>query len=107
LKHKEEARRLVAEKLTAWAPISGAAFGKVSIRNQKTVWGSCSKKGDLSFNYKIVFLPPDLQDYLIVHELSHLKEMNHSPRFWALVARCIPNYEAHRRSLRKRGPKYY
>ncbi|NBX49499.1 M48 family peptidase, partial [bacterium] len=78
----------------------GFSYGKISVRNQQTRWGSCSKRGNLNFNYRILFLPPHLADYLIVHELCHLKEFNHSPRFWALVAQGCPNYHACKKELR-------
>lgn len=77
-------------------------FAKLFIRDQKSRWGSCSKSGNLSFNYRIVFLPAHLADYIIVHELCHLREMNHSKRFWGLVEKAIPEHTAHKRELRKR-----
>lgn len=78
----------------------GFALGRVAIKNHKSRWGSCSKKGNLNFNYKIALLPPELADYVIVHELCHLGEFNHSPRFWALVARTVPDHRALRARLR-------
>ncbi len=101
LRYREEARALILAKLIQLAPrLGGAPFARVSIRNQKTCWGSCSRKGNLNFNYKILFLPAYLRDYIIVHELAHLTELNHSPRFWALVASAVPDWRAHRRELR-------
>lgn len=76
-------------------------YKKVSIRNQSTRWGSCSKSGTLSFNYRLYFLSPELQDYVLVHELCHLKEMNHSLKFWGLVERAVPDYKELRRELKK------
>jgi predicted metal-dependent hydrolase len=108
LLHREEARAFVLTRIAALAPSlslaepgsPGTSVGRVAIRDQKTCWGSCSRKGNLNFNYKILFLPPHLQDYVIVHELAHLRELNHSPRFWALVASAVPDWRAHRRELR-------
>lgn len=78
-------------------------YRKVFVRNQKSRWGSCSLAGNLSFNYRLIFLPPALADYVIVHELCHLREMNHSRAFWWLVAEAIPDYAACRKELRKWG----
>ncbi|HVM73791.1 MAG TPA: SprT family zinc-dependent metalloprotease [Candidatus Paceibacterota bacterium] len=78
-------------------------FKKIVIRNQKTRWGSCSKSGTLSFNYKIVLLPAYLADYIIVHELCHRAEMNHSKSFWSLVARTMPDYKKLRAELNGKG----
>jgi len=73
----------------------------VKIRDQSSRWGSCSWKGNLNFSYKLVLLPEHLADYVVVHELCHLREMNHSPRFWALVSQTVPDYRAKRRELKK------
>ena len=75
-------------------------YNKISVRRQKTRWGSCSLQGNLSFNYRIVFLAKDVADYVIVHELCHLREFNHSPAFWKLVEKTIPDYKLRRRSLK-------
>lgn len=77
------------------------SYNKISIKNQKTVWGSCSKKGNLNFNYKIVRLPQAIADYLVVHELCHLFEFNHSSEFWKLVAQAIPDYRILKKELKQ------
>lgn len=96
----ERARKLVHSRLPYFAPIYNVKYNRVAIKSQKTLWGSCSRKGNLNFNYKIAFLPPDVADYLIVHELCHLIEQNHSPRFWAEVARTQSDPKTLRRKLR-------
>lgn len=96
------ARALVHARLAHFAQEHGFMYGRVSIRNQKTRWGSCSAKNDLSFNYRIAFLPPELADYIIVHELAHTREHNHSPRFWAQVEEILPQHKEYRRTLRTR-----
>lgn len=100
LMHREEARRLVHEKLEYWNQFYNLDYKKVFIKNTKTKWGSCSSRGNLNFSYKIVFLDPELQDYLIVHELCHLAEMNHSKNFWDLVKQQIPKAVALHKKLR-------
>ena len=100
-KHKEAARALVAARLSYFNAYYKAGVGKVFIKNTKSRWGSCSERGNLNFNYKIVFLPDELQDYLIVHELCHLRHFNHSREFWQLVGESLPNYREHRRRLRE------
>jgi predicted metal-dependent hydrolase len=99
-KEKEAARVLVHTRLEFFNRHYGFVWGKVFIRNQQSRWGSCSSKGNLNFSFKIVRLPPELADYIIVHELCHLKEFNHSPRFWALVAETIPDYKTRKAALR-------
>ena len=100
-KHKETARILVHERIAYFQPLYGFEHGSVRIGNQKSRWGSCSAKGNLNFNYKLVFLPKELQEYVIVHELCHLKEMNHSERFWNLVEEQVPDWRAKRIELKK------
>lgn len=99
-KHKEAARAFVRARLEVLNEHYGYSWGRVAIRSNNTCWGSCSSKQNLNFDYRILFLPPHLQDYILAHELCHLKEMNHSPRFWALVARAIPDYKRCRTELR-------
>jgi len=96
---KDKARTLALQRIEALNTHYRFRFNSVHIRNQRTRWGSCSRKGNLSFHYRILFLPSHLADYLIVHELCHLKEFNHSKRFWNLVARVIPHHRAFRKEL--------
>lgn len=99
---KEVARTFVHERLAFFNEHYGFTYGRVAIKNMSTRWGSCSQKGNLNFHYKIIDLPPHLQDYLIVHELCHLKAFNHGAAFWALVAETIPAYKVCRAELRTR-----
>ncbi len=95
------ARKLVKDRLAELNSVYQFDFERVSIKQQSTLWGSCSAKKNLNFNYKIVLLPPHLADYIIVHELCHLKELNHSKQFWQLVEQVCPNHRAMRRELRQ------
>lgn len=91
LKNKEKAFLMTSKRVDYFNEIYGYKYNKIFIKNQKTRWGSCSSKGNLNFNYKIVFLPNKLRDYIIVHELCHLKEFNHSKNFWNLVGKTFPD----------------
>ncbi len=106
LLYKERARKHISEKIAYFNKHSHFSFKSISVRNQKTRWGSCSSKGNLNFNYRILFLPDKLVDYLIVHELCHLKEMNHSKRFWTLVASILPDYKERQKGLKKYNHLY-
>lgn len=96
----DRAREAFAERAAYWAPRLEVRYERLTIRDQRTVWGSCTRAGHLSFNWRIVMAPPEVLDYLVIHELSHLREMNHSKRFWAVVASQCPEWRAHRRWLR-------
>ena len=98
--YKSAAKKLVEDKIQELNKFYGFQYKRITIRNTESRWGSCSKEGNLSFSYRIVMLPPDLVDYLVVHELCHLRELNHSANFWTLVARSIPDYKDRRTSLR-------
>jgi len=100
LKHKDIARDLVTKKIEYFNQFYDFNFNKISIRNQKTRWGSCSRSGNLNFNYKIILLPEKMADYIIVHELCHLGEFNHSKKFWSLVAKTIPEHKKIRKEIR-------
>jgi len=103
LANKERARQFIEQRLDLVNQKYGFQYNRISVRNQKTRWGSCSKDGNLNFNYKIIFLPQRVADYIIVHELCHLKEMNHSKRFWGLVAESFPDYKKLKKELTRSG----
>ncbi|MDH4330164.1 MAG: M48 family metallopeptidase [Candidatus Moranbacteria bacterium] len=100
VEHKEDARKLVESKLKELNEVYHFEYNKICIRNQQTRWGSCSSKKNLNFNFRIVFLPEHMVNYLIVHELCHLKEMNHSRRFWKLVSLAVPDCKKVSRELK-------
>lgn len=100
LKNKSRALALAQERIGYFNKSYGYNFSKISIRNQKTRWGSCSMKGNLNFNWKIILLSESQRDYIIVHELCHLGEFNHSEKFWSLVGRTIPDYRELRKELK-------
>ena len=102
LKYKGKAYDFAVDRVNYFNKIYKFKFNQINIKNQKTRWGSCSRKGNLTFNYKIVLLPKVLSDYIIVHELCHLGEFNHSKRFWNLLKRTVPNYLEIKRKF-KRG----
>lgn len=97
----------IRERLNYFVPRVGRMPGRVTIREQKTRWGSCSRKGNLNFNWKLIMAPPQALDYVVVHELCHLYEFNHSPRFWALVAGQLPDYEVWRQWLKTHTDDLY
>jgi predicted metal-dependent hydrolase len=97
--HKETARTLVHERLQYWNQLYQFTYNRVAIRDQRSRWGSCSSQKNLNFNYRIAFLPLELADYIIVHELCHLAELNHGNVFWQHVARALPEYQMHKQIL--------
>ena len=99
--HKKVALALAKSRLEYFNQFYHFKISRVSIKNQKTRWGSCSKKGNLNFNYRIALLPASLADYVIVHELCHLGEFNHSKNFWNLVEKTIPNHAVIRKEFKK------
>ncbi|MCR4584773.1 MAG: M48 family metallopeptidase [Lachnospiraceae bacterium] len=94
------AKRILPERVRYYADIMGVQYGRITIRMQKSRWGSCSSKKNLNFNCLLMLTPQEIIDYVIVHELCHLKEMNHSPRFWAEVEKVLPDYKERRKWLR-------
>ena len=99
----DEAVRVLPGKAAYYAPIVGVTYGRITIRNQRTRWGSCSGKGNLNFNCLLMLAPEEVQDYVVVHELCHRLEMNHSPEFWKEVERVLPDYRTAKQWLKEHG----
>jgi hypothetical protein len=93
-----------AKKTEWYAAQIGVTYGRITIRSQKTRWGSCSAKGNLNFNCLLMLAPEEVRDYVVVHELCHRRQMNHSPRFWNEVASILPHYREQRAWLKANGP---
>ncbi len=102
-KMKDEAKRVIPDRVKYYAGIMGVTFGKITIKNQKTRWGSCSSKGNLDFNCLLMMTPDKVRDYVVIHELCHLKQMNHSKMFWAEVEKVMPDYKVYRQWLSQNG----
>ena len=86
-----------------FAPSIGVTFGRITIRRQRTKWGSCSSKGNLNFNVLLMLAPPDILDYIVVHELCHRRELNHSAHFWSEVEKVMPDYREKEKWLKENG----
>jgi predicted metal-dependent hydrolase len=107
--HKEAARELVLARLSHFNEHYKLSWNRVAIRNQRRCWGSCSANKNLNFNYKLLFLPPHLRDYVIVHELCHLTHLHHGKDFWELVGEKLPHYRellAELRAIDRAGHQY-
>jgi len=100
---RELARRTLPARLRALAAEHGLNVTRVSVRNQRSRWGSCGPDGHICLNWRLVLMPEWVRDYVLVHELMHLRRMDHSPKYWALVAAACPEFEAARRWLRTEG----
>jgi predicted metal-dependent hydrolase len=98
---KKNAKKVLSAKTEYYASIMGLKYGRITITSAKTRFGSCSSKGNISFSYRLMLYPEAAQDYVVVHELAHLVEMNHSPRFYAIVARYLPDYKQRAALLKK------
>lgn len=99
----QKAREILLQKVRHYASVIGVDFNRITVRNQTTRWGSCSAKGNLNFNYLLMLTPPEVIDYVVVHELCHLKELNHSKRFWDEVRSILPDYEQNKKWLKEKG----
>ena len=97
------AKMVIPEKVSYYARLMGVSYGRITIRNQKTRWGSCSREGNLNFNCLLMMTPPEVLDYVVIHELAHRMEMNHSSRFWMQVEKVIPDYRKQRKWLKEHG----
>ena len=102
---KKRAALVIPERVAHFAPLVGVDYGSITIRSQKTRWGSCSSRGNLNFNCLLLLAPPEVLDYVVVHELCHRKQMNHSPRFWAEVGRILPDYKVRVKWLKENGSR--
>ncbi len=103
----DKAEELINKRTVEYSEIIGVKYNNIRIKNTKTRWGSCSSKGNLNFNFRIIMAPQAVMDYIIVHELCHLKHLNHSKKFWSAVALYMPDYENHKEWLKVNGMKLY
>ena len=99
----DKACTCIPERVAHFAPLVGVTYGRITIRNQRTRWGSCSSRGNLNFNCLLMLTPLEVIDYVVVHELCHRKELNHSARFWNEVARVLPGYAEQEKWLKTHG----
>ena len=100
---REKARILLTERVQHFAPLIGVTYNQIFIRAQHTRWGSCSSKGNLNFNCLLALVPMEVLDYVVVHELCHRKELNHSDRFWNEIAKILPDYKVRKKWLKDNG----
>lgn len=101
--YRKLAKERICERAEYFAGRMGVTYNQIRIGSAKTRWGSCSGKGNLNFHWKLILMPPEVLDYVVVHELAHRKEMNHSPRFWAEVEKILPDYKNRRAWLKENG----
>lgn len=101
--YKKKALEIIPEKVQAYAVSSGLKFKSIKVNSAAKRWGSCTSSGNINFSYRLMMCPEFVIDYVIIHELAHLQEMNHSPRFWNLVAHGFPEYKKARKWLRDHG----
>lgn len=99
----QDALNVIPERVAYFTPKVGVSYGRITIRNQHTLWGSCSSQGNLNFNCLLMLTPPEVLDYVVVHELCHRKEMNHSRKFWNEVEKVLPDYAVWRKWLKENG----
>ncbi|MBO5209101.1 MAG: M48 family metallopeptidase [Lachnospiraceae bacterium] len=102
-RYKDAARDYIPKRVAYFQTMTGGQYARITIRDQKTRWGSCSGNGTLSFNWRLMLAPPAILDYVVVHELCHLTHMNHSAAFWAAVESVYPDYKTARKWLKEHG----
>ena len=102
----DKALEVSPTKVKSYAERIGVSYGRITIRNQRTRWGSCSAKGNLNFNCLLMFMPDEVIDSVVVHELCHRKHMNHSPEFYAEIGKILPEYPKHRKWLKENGGRF-
>jgi len=104
--YKKACKGIITTRVDFYAKEMNVHFNRIVLKEQKTCWGSCSSKQNLNFNWKLMLMPPEIMDYVIIHELSHLLEMNHSKNFWKVVENMLPDYKIHRKWLKENGMEY-
>lgn len=102
-KYRAAAKKYIYERVEYYLPMTGGAYSRLRIADQKTRWGSCTSGGTLSFSWRLMLAPPRVLDYVVIHELCHLTYMNHSKEFWDKVASIDPNYKEHKKWLKENG----
>lgn len=102
-RYRNAAREIFTARVAYYHQFTGGNYTSITIRDQKSRWGSCSSRGTLSFNYRLIFAPPKVLDYVVVHELCHLTHMNHSKNFWHMVEQIMPEYKIYKTWLREHG----
>lgn len=102
-RYRDAAKEYIPKRVAYYHELTGGTYHKITIRDQKSRWGSCSSNGTLSFNYRLMLAPPRVLDYVVVHELCHLTHMNHSADFWNMVASILPDYKEYRKWLKDNG----
>lgn len=102
-RYRDAAKDYIPKRVEYYHQFTGGHYDKITIRDQKTRWGSCSSTGTLSFSFRLMLAPPRVLDYVVVHELCHLTHMNHSKEFWNMVENILPDYKEHRKWLKENG----
>ena len=100
---RERAKSVLAQRTAYFARQVGVTYGRITVRDQKTRWGSCSQTGNLNFNFRLILAPSEVLDYVVVHELCHRRQMNHSTQFWQEVAQVLPDYRKRKAWLTENG----